>query len=167
MATGDSLVYFDALAGRPPGTDPAHLDSRNGNYVLDFSQNDDLRVDFHGVLPGHYRQGGARVKVAWAATSVTTGDVVWRAEFERRESADSGSPFDLDVDAFGTVVEATATVPSVNGRLAITEIVVSSAEMSGAEAGDLFRLRVTRVGNDSADTAADDAELYSVKLSEA
>src|SRR5688500_3539728 len=107
MASGDTLAAFFPQDNEPPTSAAilAPLDLRNGHPVLDFSDAGERRAYFTGVLPRNYAGGGITVTLIWAASSATSGDVVWEAGFERLE--DEGT--DIDADSFAADGTVTAT----------------------------------------------------------
>jgi hypothetical protein len=163
-ASGGSKTYavFTAEHNQPPSTSFATLDTRNSIAVLDF---DDTAVEsavFVGVMPEAASLGsGLIVRLHWMPTTdvTTTRNVRWRVAFERSNT-------DLDLDSFASNTEANGAVPSTtSGIPQMTSITVASGDLDGVTAGDLFRLRVTRVGSDATnDTCQGDAELVAVEL---
>jgi hypothetical protein len=161
MASGDTLCTFTALANQPPSSNFATTDSRNSIYVLDFDAGTDESAVFVGVLPRHYAGGGLTVTLHWAATSATSGDVVWLADIERSNT-------DLDADSFtGSPNTATGTANGTSGIVTTTAITFTSgADMDSLTVGELFRLKITRNADDGADTMTGDAELVAVEIKE-
>lgn len=159
-ATGSgtkTLARFTASDNQPPAGSFATLDTRNSVLVLDF---DDASVEsavFVGQIPeGADLSSGISVRLYWMATSATTGNVRWRAEFE----ADGT---DLDSDSFDTSTEATGAANGTSGIETLTTFTCTTIDSLAA--GDRFRLRISRVGNDGTnDTMSGDAELVAVEL---
>lgn len=167
MPTSKTLSVFDALAGRPPSANFAQLDVRNDHIVLDFDDTAAESIDFCSVLPQDYAGGNLRVVVTWAATSATTGDVVWQAEFERHHIDDSTlGTHDLDNDDFGAAATASTATSTSAGELMQTIIDLPATDADNPAAGESFRLRVSRVATSGSDTMTDDAELVAVELRE-
>lgn len=165
--TAKTLAVFDAAAGRPPSSGYAQLDLRNNTVVLDFDDTTDESTDLLGVLPRGYTGGNTEVVVTWAATSATSGDVVWQAEFERHAIGDATyGTHDLDADAFGTAVTSTGTAPANAGELVRTAISLAASSASDPQAGESFRLRLTRLASHSLDTMTGDAELVAIEVRE-
>lgn len=163
MASGDSLVVFTPLANEPPASAFATLDTRNSHPVLDFDAATDESAVFTGVLPRHYGGGGITISLRWAASSATTGDVVWNTQIERLE--DEGT--DMDADSFAAANAATATTAGTSGASQYTDIAhTSGAQMDSLAAGETFRLKVTRDANNGSDTMTGDAELVAVEIRE-
>lgn len=152
-----TLARFTASDNNPPASSFATLDTRNSVLVLDF---DDASVEsavFVGQIPeGAVLTSGISVRLYWMATSATTGNVRWRAEFE----ADGT---DLDSDSFDTATEATGAANGTSGIETLTTFTCTTIDSLAA--GDRFRLRISRVGNDGTnDTMSGDAELVAVEL---
>jgi hypothetical protein len=158
MASGDTMAVWDALAARAPSANHPTLDLRNGHVVLDFDDTTDETTYFFGVLPAHYAGGSFTAQVEWMATTATSGDVDWKAAFERHSSS-----VDLDSDSFGT--DGTATQPTAATSGAVSTVSISVSPATTPSAGESFRLRISR--NASADNMAGDAELLSIELREA
>ena len=152
-----SLARFTASDSQPPASSFATLDTRNSVLVLDF---DDATVEsavFINQIPeGADLSSGISVRLYWMATSATTGNVRWRAEFE----ADGTG---LDSDSFDTSTEATGAANGTSGIETLTTFTCTTIDSLAA--GDRFRLRISRVGNDGTnDTMSGDAELVAVEL---
>lgn len=152
-----TLARFTASDNNPPASSFATLDTRNSVLVLDF---DDASVEsavFISQIPeGADLSSGISVRLYWMATSATTGNVRWRAEFE----ADGT---DLDSDSFDTATEATGAANGTSGIETLTTFTCTTIDSLAA--GDRFRLKISRVGNDGTnDTMSGDAELVAVEL---
>lgn len=152
-----TLAVFLPNQNQPPASGFATLDTRNSVLVLDF---DDASVEsavFVGQIPeGAVLTSGISVRLYWMATSATTGNVRWRAEFE----ADGT---DLDSDSFDTSTEATGAANGTSGIETLTTFTCTTIDSLAA--GDRFRLRISRVGDDGTnDTMSGDAELVAVEL---
>jgi len=152
-----TIARFTASDNQPPASSFATLDTRNSVLVLDY---DDATVEsavFVGQIPeGADLSSGISVRLYWMATSATTGNVRWRAEFE----ADGT---DLDSDSFDTATEATGAANGTSGIETLTTFTCTTIDSLAA--GDRFRLRISRVGNDGTnDTMSGDAELVAVEL---
>jgi hypothetical protein len=156
-------VVFPALANEPPASAFATLDTRNSHPVLDFDAGTDESAVFRGVLPSAYAGGGLNVKLIWAATSATAGNVLWYVGMER---IPAGS-LDIDADSFGTGNSSVVATDSVSGETTETTITLSSgAQMDSTAAGEMFRLVVIRDANNASDTMTGDAELLAVVVTE-
>ena len=162
MATGDTLAVFTASHNEPPGADFAAFDVRNDHLVLDFDDSSDESAVFSGVLPRQYKGSGLTVNVIWAATTATSGDVVWAAAFERlQEDAD-----DLDSASFAAAQTATAIAASDAGKVKRSGIEFTHAQIDGLLIGERFRVKVTRDADHASDTMTGDAELIAVGIRE-
>ncbi len=169
MASGDTLIVFGPLSNEPPATGYATLDTRNSHPCLDF---DDAAATesaiFSAVLPRHYAGGGITVLLHWSATTAITGNVMWQSAFERM-SAIASAPLDIDTDGFATPVTwtAQATDPTLSGNVVIdSQAHTNGAQINSIAVGDLFRIKVERLGSNASDTMVGDAELLGVELRE-
>lgn len=163
MASGDTLVVFGPLSNEPAVTTFATVDSRNGHVVLDFDAATDETAIFSAVLPRNYAGGGLTCSLRWAATSATSGNVVWTTEIER---IDDGV-LDIDADSFAATSSVTDAASGTSGVTKYsTTTHTSGAQMDSLAAGEMFRLRVTRVGSNGSDTMTGDAELLAVEIKE-
>lgn len=162
MAANETLAIWEAVGATPPAANAATLDTRNGRPVLDFDADANEAAHFSAVLPKHYAGGNLAVRLHWMATSAASGNVCWRAAFERLEAAGP----DLDSDDFQSAVEANGAASATSGKLTVTTLTLTA--LDGAAAGDAFRIAVTRVANDGTnDTMTGDAELLAIELVEA
>lgn len=164
MASGNTLATLHPFAYEPTATNFATVDLRNLHPVLDFDTTTQESAVWTFVMPQNYAGGNINVYVRWAATSATTGTIGWDVTFET--IADSGQ--DTDSDGWATAQTITATTVSGTSGVTLTTSVTCTAGSTGTDsvaAGDLVRIRIRRdVAND---TAAGDAELFSVELREA
>lgn len=154
-------LQWSALGAEAATASPAQFDTRNGRPCLDFDAGTDEHAVFSGKVPPGYDGNGFFVEISWAATSATSGNVIWQIQFE-----DTGSGLDLDADSFATAVTATAAAQSASGVLRFTSFSVTGASLDGLAAYDTFRLRVTRDADNGSDTMTGDAELYFVTVEE-
>jgi len=166
MASGDTLAYFTALNGRPPSSNFATLDSRNGVDVLDFDDTTDESVEFGGVMPRHYAgTTGVTVTVGWMATSATTGTISLDAAFKSvTDDAD-----DIDTKAYAAANNANPTTASASGEVDYATITFTDgADMDSVAAGEYFQLKITRDANGttSTDSMTGDMELVFVEVKE-
>ena len=153
-ASGGSKTYavFTALDNNPPSTAFMTLDTRNSVPCLDADDATDESAVFVGIIPeGASLGSGLKIRLHWAATTATSGDVRWDVQLERMTT-------DLDSDSFDTIASATATTNGASGILTVTEITLTTID--SVTAGDGFRLKVTRDANNAADTMSGDCELY-------
>jgi hypothetical protein len=152
-----TFCEFSSKDNYPPSSSFATIDTRNSVLVLDF---DDSLVEsavFLGIVPDNIvLTSGITVRIAWMATSATSGNVRWRVEFERGNT-------DYDADSFGAATEANSTASATAGIPVYVDI--SSTTIDSLSPGDLFRIRISRVGTDATnDTMVGDAELIAISL---
>lgn len=164
MASGDTLIVFGAYDNVPPSSNYATLDMRNLHPVLDFDSGTDESAVFPGVMPQNYAgTTGVTVRIWWSADGVTTGNAVLDAAWERIV-ADS---LDIDADSFAAVNSVTDAAPGTDGHVTIATITFTDgADMDAVQAGDAFRLKITRDANNGSDTLAADIEIHRVEVQE-
>ncbi len=163
MASGDTLLVFTALSGQPPASNYATLDTRNTHLILDFDATTDETIYFGGVLPRNYGGNGVTVRICWMASTATSNDCVWAADWE----AHPDDTFDLDGDGFAGPQTVTATAPSASGEVSYDDIAFTDgAQMDSLAAGESFRLKVYRDADNGSDNMAGDAELLRVEVRE-
>jgi hypothetical protein len=153
-------VVWTAKDNEPPASSFATLDTRNSHPCLDFDAGATESAVFSGSLPPGYTNGGFYVQIIWAATSATSGNVMWQVSLENMTG------LDLDGDSFDTVTSVTAAAQATNGVLRYTAVSVALADTDGIVSWDAFRIKVSRVGADGSDTMTGDAELFMVTLEE-
>lgn len=163
MASGQTLLTFNALSGTPPATAFATLDARNNHTVLDFDAAVNESIDFEQLLPRNYGGGGITAVIVWSATTATTGNVKWNLAFERHQDEVD----DIDSDSFATAQTVTAAAPSTNGARQYSSIAFTNgAQLDSLAVGESFRLRLTRDAVNAADTMLGDAEFARLELRE-
>ena len=153
-----TYAVFTPRDSNPPATLFATLDTRNSIAVLDFDDGATNEATiFGGVIPeAADLSAGLIVSIRWMATSATSGNCRWGAEWEK-----SGT--DLDANSFDTATEAHTAAPATSGIEAITTL--TCAALDSLAAGDRFRLRVYRDSSDTTnDTMTGDAELIAVEI---
>jgi hypothetical protein len=152
-----SLAVFSARDNQPPATAFATLDTRNSIAVLDFDAATDESAIFSGVIPENANlASGLQIRLAWMATSATSGNCRWGVQIERCTTA-------LDADSFATATEATGAANGTSGVATLTSITVTAID--GLTAGDTFRIKVFRNADDATnDTMTSDAELIAVEV---
>ncbi len=158
LPAGGTKTYatFTATDNQPTATAFATLDTRNSIAVLDFDDAATESAVFVGILPEAASLGsGLIVSLRWMATTATSGDVRWSVAWEK-------STTDLDSDSFDTATAATVTTNGTSGIVTVTNITCTNIDSLAA--GDLFRLRVQRLGADGADSMTGDAELVAVEI---
>jgi hypothetical protein len=152
-----TLARFTPRENQPPATAFATLDTRNSIAVLDFDAAVDESAIFSGVIPENANlASGLQIRLAWMATSATSGNCRWGVQIERCTT-------DLDADSFDTATEATGAANGTSGIATITSITVT--DIDGLTAGDTFRIKVFRNADDATnDTMTGDAELIAVEV---
>lgn len=157
-----ALLPVDSVA--PVGTTSfAAFSSRNGHGLLAFDKNvDEEAALWEAVMPAGYSGADLNVKLFWAANAVTSGAVKWGVAFERIDA----SGLDIDADSFASQQTATTTTGATDGYVVTTTITLTQAQADGIQAGEPFRLKVVRHGDDAADTMDADAQLLRVTVGE-
>src|SRR3990172_5138683 len=167
MASGDTVVRI--ICAMPPGKLYETEDIRVGGStpaegfpVWDFDDTTDEYMDFLCLLT-NYGGGGLTFKLAWAATSATTGDVVWRiavrAMPDDAEDIDAAHTYDFN--------SVTAPTASASGEIAYDTITFTNgADMDSWATGEYAIVRVSRQASSGSDTMAGDAELVMIHGSE-
>lgn len=153
-----TLARFTAAKdNQPPVTAFATLDTRNSIAVLDFDAATDESAIFSGVIPENANlASGLQIRLAWMATTATSGNCRWGVQIERCTT-------DLDSDSFDTATEATGAANGTSGIATLTSITVTAID--DLTAGDTFRIRVFRNADDATnDTMTGDAELIAVEV---
>jgi hypothetical protein len=151
-----TYATFTATDNHPTATAFATLDTRNSIAVLDFDDASTESAVFVGVIPEAASLGsGLIVSLRWMATTATSGDVRWSVAWEKSNT-------DLDSDSYDSATASTATTNGTSGIVTVTNITCTTIDSLAA--GDLFRLRVQRIGGDGADTMTGDAELIAVEV---
>jgi hypothetical protein len=153
MASGNTLVTFDAVEGRPPTSAPARVGERNNQFHYAFSPSTIENLVFRGIMPQHYGGGGVNVHLH-TRSSATSGNFIFNTAFERQTGQDTGS------DGFATAQAATT---ATNGSAGIP----NGGQMDSVVAGDAFRLLVTRDATNVSDTVnSNDLELTQIEIRE-
>lgn len=172
MATGEFMFEAGPLAAIGPSTDYAVLDERAGGSTppealpcADFDDTTAEYLDFEVSLPPNYDGGGLSLALEWAATTATSGAVVWRAAFRRIVADDD----DIDDSHTYDFNQASAdTAPGTCGQESALSIAFTDgADMDSLGAGEKAILRVGRLPTDGGDTMVGDAELRRVYVTEA
>lgn len=155
---GGTKTYarFTARDNQPPSTAFATLDTRNSIAALSFGDASVASAVFVGVMPeGAVLTSGLTINLHFICVG-TSGNVRWRVEFERSNT-------DEDNDSFDTAAEANGAANGTSGIVTVKSI--TTTNIDGITAGDLFRVRVSRVGNDATnDTASGNAQLVAVEI---
>ena len=152
-----TIQKFTPLDNQPPASNFATLDTRNSVATLDFDDTTEEAACFVGVInEGAVLTSGLMVRIFWAATSATSGNVRWGVQFEKFGT-------DIDADSFDSATEAHTATSATSGIVVVTEITATSID--SLVAGDQFRLKVYRDASDTTnDTVTGDAELIAVEV---
>lgn len=98
---------------------------------------------------------GAVVRIWWSS-AVTTGNTVFGVSFEKQ----GVTP--LDTDDFDTTTIAVKAAPSSTNTVQCT--VITQAHLDGMVLGDVFRMRVQRLGLNGSDTLAGAVNVYIITI---
>jgi hypothetical protein len=150
---------FTPLNNQPPASAFATLDTRNSVAVLDFDDGATNEASiFVSVLPeSAVVSSGLKVRIHWMATSATSGNCRWGAQF-----ADL-SDQDIDSYAFDTATEVSTATSGTSGNVTVTEITCTSID--SITAGKPYAIKVYRDSSDTTnDTMTGDAELIAVEV---
>lgn len=152
-----TLARFTPRENQPPATAFATLDTRNSIAVLDFDAATDEAAIFSGVIPDYANlASGLKIRLAWMATTATSGNVRWGAQLERCTT-------DLDSDSFDTATLVTSAANGTSGIVTIAEITATAIDSLAI--GDTFRIKIYRDADDATnDTMSGDAELIAVEV---
>jgi hypothetical protein len=154
-----TIQTFTSLDNNPPATNFATLDTRNSIAVLDFDDTTDEAAVFVGIIPANtILTSGISTVIHWSATTATSGSCVWGVQFEKTTNQD------IDSDSFDTAVTGSTTTSATSGI--INETTIISTNLDSLASGNLFRLKIYRDADATADTMVGDAELVAVELKE-
>jgi hypothetical protein len=155
-----TIAFFVGKNATNPSTNFATKDTRNQYSVLDFDDSTNESTIFVGLIPQQYTGTDIEVRLFYAMTSATSGDVDWQVKMERLTSSDQ----DIDSASYSVVTSSVNnTVPSTSGHLAIVSITMTKGtNIDNVAVGDMFALQITR--DASTDTASGDAELFGVEM---
>jgi hypothetical protein len=152
-----TIAVFTPRNNYPPATAFATLDTRNSIAVLDFDAATDESAIFSGVIPeGANLASGLKIRLAWMATSATSGNVRWGVQLMRCNT-------DLDADSFDTSTLVTSAANGTSGIVTVAEL--TATNIDSLAVGDTFRIKISRDADDAAsDTMSGDAELIAVEV---
>jgi hypothetical protein len=152
-----TLARFTPRENQPPATAFATLDTRNSIAVLDFDAATDEAAIFSGVIPDYADlASGLKIRLAWMATTATSGNVRWGAQLMRCNT-------DLDADSFDTATLVTSASNGTSGIVTVAEITATAIDSLAV--GDTFRIKIYRDADDAVnDTMTGDAELIAVEV---
>lgn len=154
LAAIDFFTWQDAVLPQAP---EPHAVQRNNHGLLAFPDTGSNSVYFPGVIGKDWGESFISLDIFWAAP-LTVGNVVWFVSWER----DSALPLsvNLDVDSYGPEKSVLSVAPPVSGELRKASLVFTQAEADGLAAGDPFRLRLRRDGDEILDTLTGDAQFF-------
>jgi hypothetical protein len=158
LAGTSTLYNWDAVQGQQPSANAAAFDTRNLQPVYDFDKTTNESLVFRGMIPeGADLSGGVQVRI-YTTSPQTSGNIIFTAAFERCNTDCDSDSFATGVDSAATATNATSGIPTV-----IT-VSLTSSEIDGLAAGEMFRLKITRNATSVSDTVDDDIELHAVEL---
>jgi hypothetical protein len=157
LSAAKTLARFTPRENQPPATAFATLDTRNAIAVLDFDAATDEAAIFSGVIPDYANlSSGLKIRLAWMATTATSGNVRWGVQLMRCNT-------DLDADSFDTATLVTSAADATSGIPTIAEITATAIDSLAV--GDTFRIKIYRDADDATnDTMTGDAELIAVEV---
>jgi hypothetical protein len=157
LASKTIARFTAAKDNQPPATAFATLDTRNSIAVLDFDAATDEAAIFSGVIPDYANlASGLKIRLAWMATTATSGNVRWGVQLMRCNT-------DLDADSFDTATLATSAANGTSGIVTVAEITATAIDSLAV--GDTFRIKIYRDADDATnDTMTGDAELIAVEV---
>lgn len=145
-------------AGFPGSADAKTIIIEDKSLVISFSSTQKRSVFFTENLPASYVAGSdIDITPVWSPEDAAAGDVVWEVELTMI-TPDSGDT----LDGPSTIISVTEAAPGV--KLQTNNTATITFDGTGFTADDLINLRVSRLGNDGADTYGDNALLSSVAL---
>jgi hypothetical protein len=147
---------FTPMTSQPPAASFATLDTRNSFAVADFDAGADEALFWTAMMPeGASLGSGLIANIKWAATSATSGNAVLGVSFMRMNT-------DIDADSYDTEATVTTACDGTSGVPVTSSI--TNAAIDGITAGDLYAIRVRRLGTNGSDTMTGDLELIGVEL---
>jgi hypothetical protein len=150
-----TYAFFTPMTSQPPASNFATLDTRNSIAVLDFDDSTEESAFWVGVMPEAASLGsGLIVNIFFMATSATSGDARFGAQFERMNT-------DEDSDSFDTATEATVATNGTSGI--VTKLAITCTTIDSIAAGEPYRLKIYR-DTSGADTITGDVEVVAVEL---
>jgi hypothetical protein len=153
-------MLWGPLQNEAPSSNFATLDTRNGHPCLDFDAGTAESAVFTGKMRPSYAGTGVTVTIHWAATTATSGNVMWQVAFERVDGQDT------DSDGFATAQAfAAAAANGTSGTPTKSALNISNgANMDSVVAGDMYRIKITRDATNGSDTMTGDAEVMFVEV---
>ena len=150
-----TYAILTPMTSQPPASNYATLDTRNSIAVLDFDDSTEESCFWTGVMPEAASLGsGLIVNIFFMATSATSGDARFGAQFERMNT-------DEDSDSFDTATEATLATSGTSGI--VSKLSITCTTIDSIAAGDAYRLKIYR-DTTGADTITGDVEVVAVEV---
>ena len=144
------------LTAQPPAANfPGYGSSANSRAYMGFNDTTAQSTSWVDVMPeSAVLTSGLIVRIFWAAVSAVTGNVIWKADFDKLVSATT--------DSYDTAVSVTTTVPGTAGNIVTSSITITTIDSIAA--GDGYFFRLTRDAANVSDTAAGDARIILVEI---
>jgi hypothetical protein len=150
-----TYAVFTPMTSQPPAANFATLDTRNSIAVLDFDDSTEESAFWVGAMPeAASLASGLIVNIFFMATSATSGDARFGAQFERMNT-------DEDSDSFDTATEATVATSGTSGI--VTKLAITCTTIDSIAAGEAYRLKIYR-DTTGADTVTGDLEVVCVEV---
>ena len=155
---GGTKTYgvFTPMTSQPPASNYATLDTRNSIAILDFDDSTSESAFWVGVIPeGAVLTSGLIFNIKWAATTATSGNVVWGVKIEAMAT-------DMDADSYDTAATVTTACSGTSGTPVNSSITITTID--SLVAGEMYRFSVYRDAASGSDSMAGDAELVAVEV---
>ena len=148
-------MRMPATAINPPGlaSDP-DFDTTNGGWLFGATGTELLFLAVQ--IPHTWKEGTElRPHVHWQKTTSASGNVYWQFEYKK---APIGQVMD---SAFTTLSSSTTMTATPDNNLAGEHLMTqfSTIDMTGGEISDMFLIKLSRIGGNSADTYGADVRL--------
>jgi len=163
MAAGNRLAEYFPQGYEPTLTNYATYKPRNAHPMLEFSNTVDQSAMWSRPMPDFYDNGGALAYIFFGA-ELNAGIVDWDVCLERI----GDQILDIDVDSFAAPQSANnCTVPAVSGKIHVVTIAFTDgAQMDGIQAGEAYRIKITRGATGETGGTAGKAQLLMMVLQE-
>jgi hypothetical protein len=168
MATGDIIASFEPYESRPTSTNYAWRDElTNLTPVLVYDASTLYTAVFARAMPSNYSGvTGITVLINWTSRTGTTGNVVWKVQFQRLvpgTTAIGTDTFDT-ADAQTVIAAAPGTAGLTAGIMVQSTITFTTSQAAAIVKGDIFLVSVIRDAANASDTMSGDALLQSIIL---
>jgi len=159
--TPTSLLTLHPLQAVPTTSNAAVLGLRNRRPNLGFDDTTAQSAVFDFTMPRSYGGSDITVVLHSAAATATSGNAKVGVSLERIGDQQQ----DVDSDGFAGVNNKVFVVPDVSGYIKQTRIrFTAGADMDSIAAGEKFRLKVTRLADETNDDLSGDWQLFMVDL---